>query len=52
MDNNKAKQFLMHPIFLGLLVMFSAYSVWNVTSGNIDPKTGQKMLLGSITCLL
>ena len=39
----------MHPIFLGLLVMFSAYSVWNVTSGNIDPKTGKKMLLGSIS---
>ena len=49
MDSNKIKQFLMHPIFLGLLVMFSMYSVWNVTSGNIDPKTGQKMLLGSIS---
>ena len=49
MDSNKVTQFLMHPIFLGLLVMFSAYSVWNVTSGNIDPKTGQKMLLGSIS---
>ena len=49
MDSNKVTQFLMHPIFLGLLVMFSAYSVWNVTSGNIDPKTGEKWLLGSIS---
>ena len=38
----------MHPIFLGLLVMFSMYSVWNVTS-EYRPKTGQKMLLGSIS---
>ena len=49
MDSNKIKQFLMHPIFLGLLVLFSAYSVWTVTSGSIDPKTGQKMLLGPIS---